>query len=210
MNKILIISSAIIVSIATNFAYTDHNIQSANFIAEKWIINDNSFTPSWYNLDNNITRREMLKILMNLSWKEVVDRCLWAFNDIELNDWGCKYAEAAVKEWYIAQNDSFRPDDLVTQIEALKMIMQWKWIQRDNADDWREWYKKKAERLGIIDDIYLEYDKSAIRGWIFSNSARSYSDFTYQKSTNSDDFDSSELPPEIEELFDNLWADYDI
>jgi len=210
MNKSFIIPIIVSLSITTSFAYTDHNIQSANFIAEKWIINDNSFTPSWYNLDDNITRREMLKILMNLSWKEVIDRCLWAFNDIAWDDWGCKYAEAAVKEWYIAQNTSFRPDDLVTQIEALKMIMQWKSIQRDDSDDWREWYKQKAERLGIIDDNYLDYNKSAVRGWIFSNSARSYNDFIYQASTDSDDFDSTQLPTEVQELFDNLWTDYDI
>ena len=192
-------------------AYTEHNIQSANFIAEKWIINDNSFSPSWYNLNNNITRREMLKILMNLSGKEVIDRCLWAFSDIPKDDWGCKYAEAAVKEWYIAANTTFRPDDLVTQIEALKMIMQGKGIERYNYDDWREWYKEKAESLNIIDDNYLEYDKSAVRWWIFSNSARTYNDFTFVEDINTDDsFDSSELPPEIQELFDNLGTDYDI
>jgi hypothetical protein len=211
MKKSIIFSSIIVLSISSGFAYTDHNIQSANFIAEKWIINDNSFTPSWYNLDDNITRREMLKILMNLSWKEVIDRCLWAFQDIATDDWGCKYAEAAVKEWYIAKNTNFRPNDLVTQIEALKMIMQGKNIERNNTADWRDWYKQKAETLGIIDDNYLDYDKSAVRWWIFSNSARSYSDFKYQDSGSGDNnYDSSELPPEIQELFDNLGADYDI
>ena len=213
MNKSIIFYSILFLSISwiQTFAYTDHNIQSANFIAGKWIINDNSFTPSWYNLDNNITRREMLKILMNLSWKVVTDRCLWAFIDIAADDWGCKYAEAAVKEWYIAANKTFRPDDLVTQIEALKMIMQGKWIERYNYDDWRLGYKEKAESIWIIDDNYLDYNKSAVRGWIFSNSARSYNDFYYiETESNNDNFDSSEIPTDVQELFDNLWADYGI
>jgi len=212
MKKILALTLVAVVwiwNIIQIYGYTNHNIESANFLAEKWIINDNTFTPSWYNLDANITRREMLKILMNVSGKEVIDRCLWAFKDISPNDWGCKYAEAAVKEWFIAQNTNFRPGDLVTQIEALKMIMQWKWIQRYNYDDWREWYKQKADNLWIIDDTYLDYNKSAVRWWIFSNSARSYSDFIYDelKQNNSDSY---ELPEEIRELFDSLGANYDI
>ncbi len=212
MKLSLWVSSLVILSLSFTsvFWYTEHNVQSANFLAEKWIINDNSFSPSGYNLWDNITRREMLKILMNLSGKEVIDRCLWAFSDISKDDWGCKYAEAAVKEWFIAANSTFRPNDLVTQIEALKMIMQWKWIERYNYDDWREGYKMKAESLWIIDDTYLDYNKSAIRGWIFSNSARSYNDFVYEEAGSWDYYDSSELPPEIQELFDNLGTDYDI
>jgi len=196
-------------TIIQTYAYTNHNIESANFLAGKWIINDNTFTPSWYNLDTNITRREMLKILMNLSKKEVIDRCLWAFQDIKLDDWGCKYAEAAVKEWFIAKNENFRPDDLVTQIEALKMIMQWKNIERNNSEDWREWYKTKAEALGIIDDTYLDYNKSALRWWIFSNSARSYSEFNFSD-IHQDENENYELPDDIRELFDSLGTDYDI
>lgn len=211
MKQSIIYSSILIfaVSSLSTGAYTQHNIQSANFIAQKWIINNNSFTPSRYNLDDNITRREMLKILMNLSGKEVVDRCLWAFQDISSDDWGCKYAEAAVKEWFIAQNTNFRPDDLLTQIEALKMIMQWIGVERDQADDWRDWYKTKAESLWIIDDTYLDYNKSAIRGWIFSNTARSFDEFEFVE-TSSWDFDDSELPDDVKELFDSIYVDYDI
>lgn len=208
MNKCILWVLLFSISWSSILAYTDHNIESANFLAENNIINDNSFNPAWYNLDDNITRREMLKILMNLSWKEVVDRCLWAFKDIARDDWGCKYAEAAVKEWFIAQNTNFRPNDFVTQIEALKMIMQWKNIIRDDADDWRDWYKTKAQKLWIIDDIYLEYDKSAVRWWIFSNSARTYDNFTYTEISHwLDDF-SWDLPVEIQELFDNLGSDF--
>lgn len=198
MKNILTFILISLFSLSQVVAYTQHNIQSANYIASKGIINDNSYTPINYNLDYNITRREMLKVMMNLSGKEVIDRCLWAFSDVWVNDWGCKYAEAAILEWFIATNTYFRPDDNITQIEALKMIMQAIWMKRDNNDDWRAGYVSKASREKIIDDNYLDYNKSAVRGWIFSNTARSYDDFKYVES-------EVEIDPEIEELFDSLF-----
>lgn len=53
------------------------------------------------------------------------------------SDWGCKYAEAALENGYIAANKTFRPNDNVTQIEALKMIMQAKGLEKDSNTDWR-------------------------------------------------------------------------
>ncbi len=177
---------------------TEHNIQSANFIASKWIINDNTIDITKYNLDNNITRREMLKVMMNLSGKTVVDSCAWNFTDMNASDWGCKYSEAALSQGYIAANTSFRPDDNVTQIEALKMIMQAKGIERDQNDDWREGYKTKATSEWILEDTYLKYDKLGLRGWIFSSAARTYSDFKFLPPAD------VELTPEEQELWDLL------
>jgi len=180
-----------------SFAYTEHNIQSANFIAEKGVINDNSANPSSYNLDFNITRREMLKVMMNISGKDVPNTCNWDFSDVSSSDWGCKYAEAALREWFIAANAVFRPNDNVTQIEALKMIMQANGLERNEASDWRAGYVSKANSEGLLDENYLEYDDSAVRGWIFSTSAKSYSDFSYESP-------EVELTPEEEELFEFL------
>ncbi len=183
--------------VVSAFAYTEHNVQSANFIAQKWIINDHSANILDYNLDFNITRREMLKVMMNLSGKTVMDACSGKFSDMGKSDWGCKYAEAALKEWYIAANAKFRPNDNVTQIEALKMIMQAKWIVRDSNNDWRAWYVSKAQSEGIVDTWYFDYDINASRGWIFSSAAKSYSDFTYSATT-------PDLDPEVEDLINSL------
>jgi hypothetical protein len=71
-------------------------------------------------------------------------------------------------------------------------------MQRDDNDDWRAGYVSKASREKIIDDDYLDYNKSAVRGWIFSNVARSYDDFSYTES-------EVELDSEIEELFNSLF-----
>ena len=187
------------ITVSSLYAYTDHNIESANFLAEKGIINDNSNNIADYNLSNHITRREMLKVMMNLSGKTVSNTCNGNFSDLSSSDWGCKYAEAALREWYIASNTTFRPNDNVTLIEALKMIMQAKWIARDENSDWRAGYVSKAQSEDLVDTGYFEYDANATRGWIFSTGARSYDDFTYEAS-------ESEVPEEIEELFESLFG----
>jgi len=194
MKKTLALGLWLLVSVSSLHAYTEHNIQSANFLATQSVINDNSNNIIWYNLDDNITRREVLKVMMNISGKTVTDTCSWNFSDMNSGDWGCKYAEAALREWYIAANTTFRPNDNVTQIEALKMIMQANNIQRDDNDDWRAGYVSKAFSQELLTDDYLEYDALAMRGWIFSTWARSYDDFTYEEP-------EIELSPEEEELF---------
>lgn len=178
----------------SSFAYTEHNIQSANYLATQGVIVDNSGNIKAYNLDSNITRREMLKVMMNLSGKTVTDTCNGDFSDLSSSDWGCKYAQAALDEWYIAANATFRPDDNVTQIEALKMIMQALGIERDSNDDWRAGYVSKAQSEGIITESYIDYNKNATRGWIFSAAARSDENFSYVES-------ELEINPEVEELF---------
>lgn len=76
MKKIFLIAPLLLL-LGTSFAYarTEHNVQSANFLATKAIINDNSKDILKYNLDYNITRREMLKVMMNLSGKSLSTSC---------------------------------------------------------------------------------------------------------------------------------------
>jgi len=154
----------------------------AKFLAKNNIIVDQWSDTSKYQLTSDITRREMLKVMMNISWKTVVDRCEWKFNDLDSSDWGCKYAEAALIEWYIAANASFRPDDKVSEAESLKMVMQARWISRDANDDWKKWYESKAMSEGIITSK-LNLDNNAQRGWIFSSAALTFDGFkSMQKS----------------------------
>jgi len=53
----------------------DTSIEAANRLASLGVIVDHSSDPSKYNLGSNITRREMLKIMMNLSSVEVGETC---------------------------------------------------------------------------------------------------------------------------------------
>ena len=184
-----------------SFAISPNSIQYANFLAEKWVINNNSGNTENYNLWNQITRREMLKVMMNLSWEVVVDECNGDFSDMNGDDWGCKYAEAALRNGFISANTIFRPNDNVTQIESLKMVMQAKGIKRDANDDWRAWYASKWQSVGIIEESYIDFDKNGLRAWIFWNAARSYSDFVLSE----EDFDA-EINQEIDKIFETiLW-----
>ncbi|NDK09635.1 hypothetical protein GW846_02550 [Candidatus Gracilibacteria bacterium] len=191
-------------------AATDLEIQAANFLATKNIINDNSLDIVQYNLDSNITRREMLKVMMNISGKTVADTCSGEFSDMNGSDWGCKYAEAALTAGFIAENNTFRPNDQVTQIEALKMVMQAKGLERDAAQDWRAGYVSKAQSENIISGDII-YDTKANRGWIFTAGAKADASFEYKANTsveNSVDTTNGSDPdisPEIEELFNSIF-----
>lgn len=104
-----------------------------------------------YKLDSTISRREMLKVMMNLSSVEVTDTCEGKFSDLPASDWGCKYAEAALKAGFIAPNAKFRPADAVSEKEALKMIMQAKGIaKKEGVADWAEAYLQAAIEAGVV------------------------------------------------------------
>jgi len=84
----------------------------------------------------------MLKVMMNLSGKEISQTCSGKFKDLSNSDWGCKYAEAALANDFIAANEYFRPDDSITEVEALKMISQAKnLLIYENENDVNWWDK---------------------------------------------------------------------
>lgn len=62
-----------------NFASDYEIINSANKLAKLNIINNNSENPENYNIKNNISRREMLKIMLNLAKASVDKNCQWNF-----------------------------------------------------------------------------------------------------------------------------------
>ena len=113
-----------IVSPVVGVKAADASVDAANRLAALGVIVDSSANPSEYKLDSTISRREMLKVMMNLSSVEVTDTCEGKFSDLPKSDWGCKYAEAALKAGFIAANSKFRPADRVSKAEALKMVMQ--------------------------------------------------------------------------------------
>lgn len=177
MKKLLLPSIILACIIPQAIAYTDYDLSAANFLAKEWIIKDWNNTPEKFELDNNITRREMLKVMMNLSWLEVEDKCDWSFKDLISSDWWCKYAEKALKWSFIASNEIFRPDDSITKIESLKLIMQAKYLAKTQAEDWRKWYVEAAFNAWIINETFEDYNTLATRAWIFNIWANTYDNF---------------------------------
>ena len=172
--------------IEESYSVFDVNENAANFLAEKWIIQDHKYSPENYALNSGITRREMLKVMMNLSGKKVPNTCEWKFEDFSSGDWWCKYAEAALTNDFIAANTNFRPDDNVTQAEALKMVMQVRNIKPqyelygEEVTDWRRAYFLWASSALVDRELIwwamFEYDAFAKRSFVFTISARSYTE----------------------------------
>ncbi len=152
----------------------EETINYANTLAQKGIIVDNSKTPKMYNLWDTISRREMLKIMMNISGSEIWENCEQKFSDLPVSDWGCKYAQKALELWFIAANTTFRPDAPVSKVESLKMIFQAKGIEATKDADWRVWYTKKALELWYT-SAFNDYDTQAKRSFVFEVAAKTFS-----------------------------------
>lgn len=143
------------------------SIKNAQILADAGIILNNSTNPKAYNLTSFITRREMLKVMLNLAWVTPDQTCVGKFSDLKSSDWWCKYAETALKLWYIASNKLFRPNDLVSKSESLKMIFKAKWINVSKTSDWRVWYMQKAVELWYVQS-FSDYDSPSKRNFVFN------------------------------------------
>ncbi|MDA9128920.1 S-layer homology domain-containing protein [Candidatus Gracilibacteria bacterium] len=160
-----------------------------------------------YRLQDTITRKEMMKIVMNLSGKEVPAMCGGMFVDVE-NDWGCKYIEEALSQGFIAFNDNFRPDETITKSESMKLILKARGIEKtQNTEDWQSDYMKTAYAKGLIAQEYSDHNAEATRGWIFSVSASEIYSGTQNKSVNGE---TTEPSPETVKTTEQIgvYTDY--
>lgn len=139
------------------------NISAANTLAAKGVITASSD----FRLNDTITRKEMMKIVMNLSGKNVPDTCKGSFWDVT-NDWGCKYIEAALVNGFIAKNASFRPDDTITKAESIKLALGARGISKaTDTGDWQADWMNTAFDNSLLSAKYSDHNTKALRGWIF-------------------------------------------
>lgn len=151
--------------------------RAAEFIAGKKIIESHSLKPESYNLNEIVTRKEIMKVIINASNTQVQEVCREIFLDVEY-DWWCKYIETALEQWYITGNQKFRPNAPLTKTEALKLIFKSRSIDKAyTTNSWQEDYISTALYLWFIDEKYWDYNKVATRGWIFSVLAKTYQNF---------------------------------
>ncbi len=151
--------------------------KASEFLASKKIIESHSLSPISYNLDANISRKEVMKVISNASGIIVKDYCNEVFIDVQ-DDWGCKYIESALDNEYIAWNEKFRPNDNITKTEALKLIFKAREIEKSyETSSWQEDYISTALYIGLIDEKYWDYNSIASRGWIFLVLGKTYSNF---------------------------------
>ena len=146
-------ASAVVFSVVAPVAGVSANagaLEAANRLAALGVIEMRD-SAAGYRLDASISRREMLKVMMNLSSVEVTETCEGKFADLPASDWGCKYAEAALKAGFIAANPRFRPNDNVTEAEALKMIMQARGLEKaTGVEPWEQAYLQAGIQAGVL------------------------------------------------------------
>lgn len=138
--------------------------ESAKFLAEKWIIKMSDD----FRTEAPVSRWEILKVIAKLSWENITETCEGKFKDVNTSSWQCKYVEWALGKWYIAKNNTFRPNDKITKTEAVKLLLKVKGIQKvQKSASWQADYMQTAYTYGLIDEKYSDYNASAQRGWIF-------------------------------------------
>lgn len=188
-----------IVSPVVGVKAADASVDAANRLASLGVIVDNSADPSKYNLGSNITRREMLKVMMNLSSVEVTETCEGKFSDLPASDWGCKYAEAALKAGFIAANAKFRPNDMVTEAEALKMIMQARGVAKaEGVEPWSEAYRQAWVEAGILSaDAKVSATAAAKRSMVIVSADSAV--------TNTTDAEGDDSDVNLDDLFGDLF-----
>ncbi len=177
MKKILIFISLFLLSFSFVYSFEkSEEIDSANHLAKLNIIDNYSNDLSKYRLWENITRREITKIIVNIWNISLNNLCNWTFLDVKSNDWWCKYIEASLREWYISKSNYFRPDDYIKKAELLKMIFKSLNIKLlYNSSNWESNYLNSAIDYWIINKSDLLYSWYDTRWRVFTVIKRSFS-----------------------------------
>jgi hypothetical protein len=124
MKKLLFFS--LIVSSVFAFAYTQIDVDNANFLAEKGLITKQN-SGDTYRLRDRITRAELVGIALKLRWTPLPEnyQCKKYFSDVINNDWVCRAVEIAADEGLISRsNKYFYPQRSITKVESLSIILK--------------------------------------------------------------------------------------
>lgn len=151
--KKLLLSSFALASIAV-FAYTQTDVDNANFLAEKKIITQQS-TAAGYRLDNTITRAEAVGIALKFKGVDLPEWyvCKKYFTDVTNNDWICRAVEIAADMGFVSRsNSTYRPQANITRAESLAMVYQASNLESKLPSDWETKYESKLaqELLNIF------------------------------------------------------------
>lgn len=152
--------------------------KSAQFLAEKWIIKNQSLNIENYNIDSPILRQEMALIIMRMSWIEENQTCKWYFKDVSLenpNNWSCTVIESLYDDWILSKNDNFNPEYNIKETEAMALITRLLYPEYSyNAEyvaTWGEQLEKFLINKWIIES-FNNYEKIATRWYIFDNAMK--------------------------------------
>lgn len=151
--KKLLLSFLIITSIVA-FAYTQVDVDNANYLANKNIITQQS-TAAGYRLNDTITRAEVAGTALKLRGTTLPEwyLCKKYFSDTIKNDWICRATELAADAGLVSRaNATFRPQDKITRAEAFAIIYKSSGIQAQDCGWGPLWFK----------DVTVEWQKKLL------------------------------------------------
>lgn len=144
------------------FSDVDSSYKYYNYLNNLWIsglINWNEWKFLW---NTNITRAELLKLIFRINSETLSDDLTDYYSDLIV--WHKKYVNTAVRLWLLTiTNNKFRPNDYITRIEVLKIILLYLKVDLNNLvhynyDDiaWDNWYNKYvnySSKYALIEDV---------------------------------------------------------
>ena len=177
--KIISISLLIIISWAISFASftviidNKTELESANSLAIKKIINNHANDPENYNLTDNVLRQEIAAVARWVAKLDKKNRCDNIFKDLsdsKPNTWACRNVEVLVDNNLISRNENFRPEDKITKSETIAMLIKAIWFNYEydvnNSKNWQQQVVEFATKNGVV-ELFTDYNTNATRWWVF-------------------------------------------
>jgi hypothetical protein len=149
------------------------------------------WTLGWYfEWERNISRAEFLKIVLKTHCYDYQSVDVWIldFVDVDIESWQARVIALGVKKeiiiWDINEQweKVFRPDDIISKIEATKILLRMWLIQNyegeslDHWDEFQEWQKKYVYQWEYL-DIFSARDSDYIFNalwWVSRNDMVEY------------------------------------
>ena len=156
-------------------------IDAANNLAEKNIINNHLIYPENYKLNDNVLRQEIAAIARWVfevwQWKDILElkkqKCDNIFSDVSSttpNSWACYSIEALVDNDLISANTHFRPEDKITKAETIGMLIKAIWFDYEYNPNSKYTWQKQIVDFAVnkwVIDNFTDYNAYATRWWVF-------------------------------------------
>ena len=157
MKKTILIFLILLTTLSNTNAFSDTKNnwykESINALKEKWVIN-------WYTEDkfwpgDNISRAEVLKVILNTSETKVEEPEEKCFNDVDTKSWKAKYICSGFNQGITKGYDdgNFKPDWKVSVLEVLTFSARAFDVDLEKYDKGWEWYEK-YQKFATENKIY--------------------------------------------------------
>jgi len=99
-------------------------------LVNAWIVKKQD-NEDWYRLNDFVLRQEVIWMAIKLWGFSLPENysCKWYFKDVSTikpNNWACRVVEISADNSIITKaNSNFRPEDKITKIEALAILLKW-------------------------------------------------------------------------------------